>query len=544
MSFTATDSLDRLIEQTGELYSLPRVAVQVLELTRQPTIDAWKLKQCIENDPALTAKLLRVVNSALFGLSRSVSDLNQALAILGTKPLKLLVLGFSLPEGLFEGVASEFLSRYWQRTLIKAIAARELCGHVARVSGDEAFIAALLQDIGTLVLIQHLGGPYMELLETAAASGGDALCLERRTLGFDRTQLTSRLLNHWQLPEAIVAAARLPASSDELAGETAARQPLRQIVYLADLLARVLLDQQPEALQELLEAIRGATSLDEPQLARLVEDLANKVPQLAGVLSLDLPEELNYSELLLRAYDQLAPLAAGAAAELIEARRQAALRQAEELCQSGSAQEVQRRASQWNVGRAKESLEDRSPGISGSAADQRPARLSGQQSLEGERAFQADPQLAGSLTSAIAACRQRRAPVSLVLVQLDQYDELAGRGAAEAEQAVNRLYSICQGLDHGELRCHRLPRGSVSLVLANCERRQAVRLVQQLLDSWRRLADGARTAAWAGTSISIGLAAVALAPRNFPAQELVTSAARCLSGAQSSGGNCFKSIEL
>ena len=70
--------------------------MKVLELTDDPRLDTRTLKECIENDPALTGKLLRVVNSSLFGLSREVSDLNQALALLGTKPLKLLVLGFSL----------------------------------------------------------------------------------------------------------------------------------------------------------------------------------------------------------------------------------------------------------------------------------------------------------------------------------------------------------------------------------------------------------------------------------------------------------------
>src|SRR5687767_12344218 len=83
--------LQRFVHRAGELYTLPRVAVEVLELTSEKVVDARKLKQCIEYDPALTAKLLRVVNSSLFGLSREVADLNQALAMLGTKPLKLLV---------------------------------------------------------------------------------------------------------------------------------------------------------------------------------------------------------------------------------------------------------------------------------------------------------------------------------------------------------------------------------------------------------------------------------------------------------------------
>lgn len=530
----AQENLEQLAQQAGELYTLPRVAVEVLELTRQPTVEAWKLKQCIEKDPALTAKLLRVVNSALFGLSRSVSDLNQALAILGTKPLKLLVLGFSLPEKLFQEAAGEFLARYWQRTLVKAVAARELAPHMPRVSGDEAFIAALLQDIGLLVLIHDLGTDYVRLMEAAEAEGSDPRAWERRTLGFDHTQLSSRLLSQWQLPEAIVAAARAPASPDELDCEACRQQPLRQIVYLADLLARVLLDQRPEALQELLEAIRVSTTLDEPQLATLVDDLAAKVSQLAEVLSLDLPGDANYGDLLKQAYAELSPIAASAACELIQVRRQASLEQAEPEADSDAADNLKRRISQRaaaHPGTRTEVSSDERPKPAGNSGRTAPA-------------LENDQRLLTSLGSAIAACRQRRVPISLVLARLSQRNASHTQGEVVAELAVGALTGICRNLDHGELRCYPLTDGSVAVVLGDCDRQHAVRLAQQILDAWRRHAESGNAAVGGGWSLSIGLAALALAPRNFPAQELLTSASRCLSGAQSSGGNCLKSMEL
>jgi HD-like signal output (HDOD) protein/GGDEF domain-containing protein len=502
--------------------------MEVLELTRQPTVEAWKLKQCIEKDPALTAKLLRVVNSALFGLSRSVSDLTQALAILGSKPLKLLVLGFSLPEKLFQQTSGEFLARYWQRTLVKAVAARELAAHMPRVSGDEAFIAALLQDLGILVLIHDLGAHYVVLREAAEAAGSDARLWERSALGFDHTQLSSRLLSHWQLPEAIVAAARLPASPDELASEACRQQPLRQLVYLADLLSQVLLDRRSEALQELLEGIRASTSLDEPQLARLVDELEQKVAQLAEVLSLELPGQVDYGELLKRAFAALTPLAASAAGELVQLRRQTSLEQADDWSQSTVGQSLKRRLT---------------PRMAALAASMRtPAHAMERLRVEPSPAIVAnslpmecDASLVVSLASAITACRQRRVPISLMLASID---EASIDGLEHRDAVLARLASFCRGLDHVELRCHPLRGTSVAVVLANCDRQQAVRLGQRLLDAWRR------QTADAAAPLSIGLAAVALAPRNFPAPELIAAASRCLSGAQSSGGNCLKSVEL
>src|SRR5436190_7465850 len=148
--------VQQFVERTGQLYSLPAVAAEVLRLTGEPQIDPRQLRQCIESDPALAARLLRVVNSSLFGPTRPVTDLPQALTLLGIRPLKMLVLGFSLPKELFAGLEAQVLGRYWRRSLTKAVAARELAEGCWHVPGDEPFIAGLVQDIGLLALLQQL----------------------------------------------------------------------------------------------------------------------------------------------------------------------------------------------------------------------------------------------------------------------------------------------------------------------------------------------------------------------------------------------------
>jgi HD-like signal output (HDOD) protein len=199
-------TLERLVARAGQLYSLPIVAMQVLQLTNSPQVDNRAIKECIENDPALTGKILRVVNSSLFGLSREVSDLNQAIALLGSKPLKLLVLGFSLPNNLFASVESEILMHYWRRALTKAVAGREISETLWNLPGDEAFIAGLLQDLGLLLLIQQVGEPYALLLKKVWSEGKDMAALEAESMGFDHTELSTKLLSQWGLPEALVEA--------------------------------------------------------------------------------------------------------------------------------------------------------------------------------------------------------------------------------------------------------------------------------------------------------------------------------------------------
>ena len=187
----ASSTIDLIVRRAGTLYTLPAVAVEVLRLTEHPKADVRALRECLQQDPALTAKVLRVVNSSLFGLSHSVGDLNEAVALLGIKQLKLLVLGFSLPEQLFLDIAGEQLDWYWNSTLARAVAAREVSEQLFKRSGDEAFLAGLLQDLGVLVLLRELGGPYAALVSEAIAYRADLAALEQTAPGL-RSRATHR----------------------------------------------------------------------------------------------------------------------------------------------------------------------------------------------------------------------------------------------------------------------------------------------------------------------------------------------------------------
>ena len=133
--------VEQMASRAAALYSRPTIALEIVRLTSEPQVDPRLLIDLLEKDPALACKVLRVVNSSFFGLRREVADLNQALTVLGNKPLRLLVLGFSLPDELFAEMAAEQLQWYWRTTLTRAVAARQLATELWHEPGDEAFIA-------------------------------------------------------------------------------------------------------------------------------------------------------------------------------------------------------------------------------------------------------------------------------------------------------------------------------------------------------------------------------------------------------------------
>jgi HD-like signal output (HDOD) protein/GGDEF domain-containing protein len=547
---TVFNALDRFAERAGQLYSLPAVAVRVLELTSAPQVDLRALKNCIENDPALTAKILRVVNSSLFGLSSEVRDLSQALALLGIKPLKLLVLGFSLSAAICRNVEGMAVKRYWRHTLTQAIAARELSERIWLAPGDEPFLAALLQDIGMLVLIQELGDSYIRFLDRALASGRDITTLEKSVLGFNYRELGARLLDQWALPGTLVGSINLRLRPDAIELLAPAEQTLPRILRLAECLADLMVDHRHPALQELLAQPARRGTLTSDQVEELIAAVQAKVDPLADLFSCELPPGVDYRDVLLEAHRQMSKVASEVASDLLRSAVPAAVATSEDVDMMADIEDLTVAVAEFQqLGQAttdspvKQRLGDRAAGtspvatVSGSPATavatrKAPVAVGGALTVE----------LRSQVNQALITCRQTRQPLSLVLVEIDHFASLATKlGPVEAENQVAELGQLCSNCDVAGVSLQQVRQACFALVLPNCDRREAVAAADDILHCFRE--------AWQQSggneprvSISVGAATVPQPPKNFRVDDLIDSASRCLSTAQLCGGNTLKSI--
>src|SRR4051812_32279627 len=159
------------IRQCPTLPSLPAIAMEVLSLAQSDEVDIAEIARIISKDPALSSKILRTVNSSFYGRSQSVSQVSQALVILGLQSVKTLVLGFSLVNTLQQGGKGNKGFKhidYWRRSIYAATAGKTLAARAQMVQAEECFLAALLQDIGMLVLDQVLKDEYGHICEKAS----------------------------------------------------------------------------------------------------------------------------------------------------------------------------------------------------------------------------------------------------------------------------------------------------------------------------------------------------------------------------------------
>jgi HD-like signal output (HDOD) protein len=537
MSDTASQ-LEQLASRAVSLYTRPTVAMELVRLAETPGADAQALKNCVAQDPALACKLLRVVNSSLYGLQRPVADLNQAIGLLGIKPLKLLVLGFNLPDSLFAEVAARELEWYWTNTLTRAVAARLLGEQLWHEVGDEAFIAGLLQDIGILVLLRELGEPYARFLTGVIDEKCHLAVLEQDTLGFDHLQLTAALLAKWQLPQRLVSAIETPKRTSRLARLSPPEGDLPQILHLAEMLAQLVGQQRLSVLPDLLEAGKLYRGMTKSKLVALVEGLQSQVDQLAQVLSLELAGKRDYMQMLVDAQRQMALLGEEIASDTAGAEDEIysqLLAHMDELTE----------AMQWFLaGKRRAAKNDDSK-------TQSHAAHTGQHNGRGfvgrnpnEKSEQAV--LMRNLTAAATRCRERRQELSLLIAECGGSEGHPDATHPRAvEQTQQSLSVACSALRTEKATIVLLPKGCVAAILTNCDRRVALAVAHDAIAAFNKnvAAVSGEEADYPAT-LSIGVATVSLMPKNFDAPRIVECAMRCLMAARAGGISAVKSIEV
>jgi putative nucleotidyltransferase with HDIG domain len=200
-------SLDEIIKDIDNLVSLPSVGARVNKMVEDPSATAADIGKVISQDPALTARLLRVANSAFYGLSSQVNTVSRAVAVIGSKRVRDLVLATSTISA-FEGIPNKLVSmeNFWRHSLYCGTAAQILAEQRRIHDPETMFIAGLLHDIGQLVIFRKLPKEAKQVL-MLSLEGPDDLELhkaEQQVLGFDHAQLGGALLRQWHFPESLI----------------------------------------------------------------------------------------------------------------------------------------------------------------------------------------------------------------------------------------------------------------------------------------------------------------------------------------------------
>jgi len=194
------DILGRRIE---DLETLPGIAVRLIEMSGDSEVHIGDLAALIEADPATATKILRLANSALYGLPSRISTVREAVMVLGVETVRALALSIAVHmvfESQDEQGGMGDMQMLWQHCIATALCGREIARRVLPEEKEAAFVGGLLHDIGQIVLRQHAPDLYSDVMTSLKASNVPLQQAEREIMGFDHAQVGEWVLRRWRFP--------------------------------------------------------------------------------------------------------------------------------------------------------------------------------------------------------------------------------------------------------------------------------------------------------------------------------------------------------
>lgn len=200
-----TDSARDKILAITDLCTLPQTLVEVLRVTESPDATAHDLSRIILRDAPITARLLRMANSAIYGRSGKVNTVQQAVVLLGFRAVKSVVLSTSVYDVVNKGATGTTfdLTTFWRHSLETAATAQLFAAKIGYQPQEEAFVAGLLHDIGLMLMARAFGPAYGSFI-THFPNGSDWVDGEREAFGVDHTEAGNLLFTSWHLPERLI----------------------------------------------------------------------------------------------------------------------------------------------------------------------------------------------------------------------------------------------------------------------------------------------------------------------------------------------------
>ncbi|WP_028318485.1 sensor domain-containing diguanylate cyclase [Desulfobulbus elongatus] len=290
---TAEQVLEHVLA-SRDLPTLPIIATKLLELTAHPETTLTDIANLISQDMALSAKVLRVANSAFYSFPQQVSSINQAVSILGLNAVRSLVLSFSLLSmGKQRRHAPFDFEQFWERSLVEAAAAKLIFEQVTNTDAEEAFTCGLLQNIGQLVLAVTLPQQYGQVLERTARSSGHAASnaesaeAELDILGISHAEVGYAVAEAWGLPESLLLPIKYHHQPLAFQGSNLRHQQTIRTAHLANLLAELFYSDTPEHYHKQFRAeakqLLGLKVLGVNTVLKMIDKVIDQSAQYFGI---------------------------------------------------------------------------------------------------------------------------------------------------------------------------------------------------------------------------------------------------------------------
>lgn len=185
--------------------SPPILYYQLREKLDDPNSSFDDLADIVKTDPALSARLLKIVNSAFYGFAEKVDTLTHALNIVGTDQLTDLALA-AIVTSKFQGIPRDLINMetFWMHSIGCGIASRKIAERMPGVESEKMYLGGMLHDIGSLIIFKESSEDAKKILLRCKENGENLFKVEKEVLGYDHAEVGGLLLTEWKLPDRLV----------------------------------------------------------------------------------------------------------------------------------------------------------------------------------------------------------------------------------------------------------------------------------------------------------------------------------------------------
>ncbi|APG27012.1 diguanylate cyclase [Syntrophotalea acetylenivorans] len=290
------------------LPTLSPVASRLITITAKEDTTISDIADLVSKDISLSAKILKVVNSAFYSFPQSIVTIQQAASILGTNAVRSLVLSFSFLQPSRSDEGSFDYALFWEQSLTEAVAARRLMAAIDKDAAEEAFVAGLLQNLGILILARAFPEKYQQVEQIIEKEGRIRSQVENELIGADHAYIGSEVTRSWGFPDALVLPLRYHSAPADC-GCDATIQRLCQVVYLSGLISKVYRSNAPDTIvARFHEQAQKFLGLEERVLKDFLDNVHAEVNQTADYFEFSINEQKSIAEILQIANAELSVL--------------------------------------------------------------------------------------------------------------------------------------------------------------------------------------------------------------------------------------------
>jgi len=296
--------------RSEDLPTLPTVASKLITLTSKEDTTLSDIAELISKDISLSAKILKVSNSAFYSFPQQIGSIHQAVSILGTNAVRSLVLSFSFLYIKSGSNASKFnFEQFWQRSLALAVASKLILEKVKEADTEEIFISGLLQNLGELIFARTFAAEYDRVLHEVADKQHDTILAEESVIGANHCFVGFEVARKWGFPETLLLPILHHHSPDRFEGKSAKLKQMINAVYLSDILINILYSEKPEDYhRQFRKEARKLLKISPADIESILDDIHNQVEKAGHYFGLKIKNTRAIQDILQEANIRLSLL--------------------------------------------------------------------------------------------------------------------------------------------------------------------------------------------------------------------------------------------